>query len=78
MIMTFYKKFIRKIKLKAHFKNTHLSNKNVGNFCIKSSTNKQWTPKETQHTVETFIEVFKSELQKEEHIKKKLPPKKSN
>ena len=31
----------RKIKLKAHFKTTELSNKNDGNFYIKSSTNKQ-------------------------------------
>ena len=36
-----------------------------------SLTNKQWTPKKTQRTVETFIEDFKNQLQKEEHIKKK-------
>ena len=35
-------------------------------------TNKQWTSKEKHHAVETFIEAFKNELQKEEHIKKKL------
>ena len=40
---------------------------------VKSSTNQQWTPKETHRTVETFIEAFKNELQKEEQIKKKLP-----
>ena len=44
-------------------------------YYIKSSTNKQWTPKETHHMAETFIEEFKNELQKEEHIKKKLPKK---
>ena len=36
------------------------------------STNKQRTPKETHCTIETFIKVFKNELQKEEQIKKKL------
>ena len=65
--------FIRKVKLKAHFKTTDLSENNDGNFYIKSSTNKQWTPKETHNTAETFIEAFKSKLQKEDHIKKKLP-----
>ena len=65
--------FIRKVKLKAHFKTTDLSEKIDGNFYIKSSTNKQWTPKETHNTAETFIEAFKSKLQKENHIKKKLP-----
>ena len=40
---------------------------------IKSSTNKHWTPNETHHTVEIFIEAFKNKLQKEKHIKTKLP-----
>ena len=50
--------FVRKAKLKAHVKRTELSNKNDGNFCLESSTNKQWTPKETHHTVETIIKAF--------------------
>lgn len=37
---------------------------------IKFSTNKQWILKKTRNTVETFIEVFKTESQKEEQTKK--------
>ena len=40
---------------------------------IKFSTNKQWILKKTRNTVETFIEVFKTESQKEEQTKNKLP-----
>ena len=58
--------FIRRIKLKAHFKAAEVLNKNNGNLFIKNSTNKQWSPKETHHTVETLIEAFNNELQKEE------------
>ena len=61
--------FMREVKLKPHFKTTELSNKIDGNIYIKSLTNKQWTLKEAHNTVETFIEAFKNELQKEEHIK---------
>ena len=68
--------FIRKIKLKAHFKTTDLPTQNDRNFYIKSSTNNQWTPKETHNTVETFIEAFKNELLEEEPLKKK-PPKRN-
>ena len=32
--------FIRKIKLEGYFKATELSNKNIENYYIKSSTNK--------------------------------------
>ena len=55
--------FIRKIKLKVHFKATELSNKN---------DDSKAQLKETHHTVETFIEAINNELRKEEHIKKKL------
>ena len=64
---------MRKIKLKTYFKTTELTNKINGNFYIKSSTNKQCTLKETHDTVETFIKMFKSKLQKEEYIMKKFP-----
>ena len=37
---------------------------------MKSSTSNQRTLNETHHTVETFIEAFKNELQKEEHVRK--------
>ena len=40
---------------------------------IKFSTNKQWILKKTRNTVETFIEVFKTESQKEGQTKNKLP-----
>ena len=46
-----------------HFKATELSNKN---------DDSKAQLKETHHTVETFIEAINNELQKEEHIKKKL------
>ena len=62
--------FTRKIELQAHFKTTEVFNKNDGNFHIKNSTNKQWTPKEKRDTVEIFTEAFKSESQNQEHIKK--------
>ena len=63
------------IRLKVHLEKTEIPNKNDGNFYIKSSTNKQWTPKETHQTVEKFIGQFKNKLQKEGHVKKKLSKK---
>ena len=60
--------FIRRIKLKAHFKATEVLNKNNGNLFIKTSANKQQTLKETHHTFEILIKAFKNELQTKEQI----------
>ena len=48
--------FIRRVKLKSHFKTTQpLSKKDIIQL-TKSSSRKKWIPKETYHTVKTFIE----------------------
>ena len=51
---------------------TSLTKKDVVQF-TKSSTEKKWIPKETYHTVETFIETFNKELKIEEKVKKATP-----
>ena len=67
------KKVFPKSKLK---KNQAYLTKVMETFTSISWTYKQSTPKETtHHMVETFAKVFKNELQKEEHIEKKLPQK---
>ena len=61
--------FIRRIKFKAHFKTTQpLANKEVIQFA-KSFSEKKWIPKETYHTVETFIEAFNKELEIVKNLK---------
>ena len=60
--------FIRRIKLKAHFKTTQpLAEKDVIKF-TKSSSRKKQIPKETHHTIEAFIEAFNKELEIEKKI----------
>ena len=39
----------------------------------KEFSQKKWIPRETHHTIETFIEAFKKELDIEEKIKKVIP-----
>ena len=51
---------------------TSLTKKDVVQF-TKSSTEKKWIPKETYHTVETFIETLNKELKIEEKVKKATP-----
>ena len=63
--------FIRRIKLKAHFKTTQPLSKTIQ--FTKISSEKIWIPKETHHTVETFIEAFNKELVLVEKIKKAIP-----
>ena len=65
--------FIRRIKLKSHIKTTQpLSKKDILQL-TKRSSRKKWIPKETYHTVETFIEAFNKELVIEEKIRKAIP-----
>ena len=62
--------FIRKAKLKAHFKNKE---KDTENQVRRISRTKAWTPKENHHTVETFTQIFHNDLLKEqENIKQIL------
>ena len=53
--------FIRKVKLKAHFKNKE---QGIENQEFRISRNKTWTPKENHHTVETFAQTFQNDLLK--------------
>ena len=64
--------FIRKVKLKAHFKNKE---RGIENQEFRISRNKTWTPKENQHTVETFAQAFQNDLLKEEENIKQIPRK---
>ena len=62
--------FIRKVKLKAHFKNKE---QGIENQEFRISRNKTRTPKKNHHTVETFAQAFQNDLLKEEeHIKQIL------
>ena len=47
--------FIRKVKLKAHFKNKE---QDIEKEEFRISRNKTWTPKENHHTVEKFAQAF--------------------
>ena len=62
--------FIRKVKLKSHFKNKE---QGIENQEFRISRNKTWTPKENHHTIETRAQAFQNNLLKEEeHIKQIL------
>ena len=63
--------FIRKVKLKAHFKNKE---QGIENDEFRISRNKTWTPKENHHT-ETFAQAFQNDLLKEEKNIKQIPHK---
>ena len=62
--------FIRKVKLKDHFKNKEQGIKNQE---FRISRNKTWTPKENHYTVETFAQAFQNDLLKEEEHLKQIP-----
>ena len=64
--------FIRKVKLKAHFKNKE---QRIENEEFRISRHKTWTPKENHHTVETFAQAFQNDLLKEEENIKQIPHK---
>ena len=64
--------FIRKVKLKAHFKKKE---QGIENEEFRISRNKTWTPKENHHTVETFAQAFQNDLLKEEENIKQIPHK---
>ena len=64
--------FIRKVKLKAHFKNKE---QGIENQEFRISRNKTWTPKESHHTAETFAHAFQNDLLKEEENIKQIPHK---
>ena len=58
--------FIRKVKLKAHYKNNE---QDIENREFRISRNKTWKPRENHHTKETFTQAFQDDLVKEEDIK---------
>ena len=52
------------IRLKVHLEKTEIPNKNDGNFYIKSSTNKQWTPKQSHTRLKHLSKHLKTNYKK--------------
>ena len=63
---------IRKVKLKAHYKNNE---QDIENREFRISRNKTWKPRENHHTEETFTQAFQDDLVKEEEDIKQIPHK---
>ena len=57
--------FSRSIKLKAHFKNETLPDKNDESFRFRPAPAQKWTPPNVHHTVNTFIESFENQVKNE-------------
>ena len=68
--------FQRRIKLKAHFKDTASNQHLTENKIFKKLTSKSWIPTKIHDTVETFIEATNNDIEAE--IKKLKRPKYSN
>ena len=68
--------FIRRIKLKAHFKT--ITHKERCNSIHKKFFQKKWIPKETYPPVETFIEAFNKEFEIKQKVKKSNPLKQAH
>ena len=71
-----FEDFFRRIKLRAHFKNKKNKNLSSKEDRFKKPTNKKWIPTNNHHSVETFIEATRNEIQ--EIIEKTRPSKCSN
>ena len=56
------KDFYRRIKLKAHFKNSENKNRFTEEEIFRKPTNKTWTPNNNHHSIETFIEATRNEI----------------
>ena len=62
------------IKLRAHFGVNESYDPNAEENIFKT-TDKTWEPKETHHTVSTFIDAINNEIQQEQMNNRKTLPK---
>ena len=58
-----FEDFFRRIKLRAHFKNKKNKNLSSEEDRFKNLTNKNWIPTDNNHSIETFIEKTRNEIQ---------------
>ena len=68
--------FFTRIKLRAHFKKNKNKNLSAEEDRFKKPTNKNWIPTNNYHSIETFIEATRNEIQ--EKTEKARPSKYSN
>ena len=71
-----FEDFFRRIKLRAYFKNKKNKNLSSEEDKFKKPANKNWIPTNNQHSIETFIEATRNEIQ--EKTGKTRPSKYSN
>ena len=64
--------FYKSIKLKAHFKNAEKKDRFSEKNIFRKPTNKTWVPDNNHHSIETFIEATRNEINNE-IIKTKRP-----
>ena len=64
--------FFRRIKLKAYFKDTPNNKNDDENRLFKQNKNKKWTPPNNHHTINTYVEAVKKDIEQS----KTVPPKK--
>lgn len=57
--------FYRRIKLKAHFRNSTKVKEQIEAEIFKKPTNKKWAPNKNHHTIEIFIEATKNRVKDE-------------
>ena len=66
------KDFYRRIKLKAHFKNSENKNCFTEEEIFRKPTNETWIPNNNHHSIETFIEATRNEINNKIEKKKQL------
>ena len=64
--------FFRRIKLKAYFKDTPINKNDDEGRLFKQSKNKKWTPPNNHHTINTYVEAVKKDIEQ----RKTLTPRK--
>ena len=68
--------FYRRVTLKAHFKNAENKGRFTKQDIFRKPTNKTWFPNNNHHSIETFIEATRNEINNE--IKNMKRPNYSN
>ena len=68
--------FYRRIKLKAHFKNPENKVRFTEEGVFRKPTNKTWVPNNNHHSIDTFMEAARNEINNE--IEKPKRPNYSN
>ena len=67
--------FFRRIKLKAYFKDTPNNKNDDENRLFKQNKNKKWTPPNNHHTINTYVEAVKKDIEQSKTVtRRKIDP----